>query len=68
MHADERLTQLGWRMILQIHDELILEGPAESADEALVIVKRLMSAPFSQPLLVDLVVDGSVCNNWLEGK
>ena len=55
-------------MILQIHDELILEGPAESADEALVIVKRLMSAPFSQPLLVDLVVDGSVCNNWLEGK
>jgi len=31
---NKRLMQMGWKMLLQIHDEVILEGPEESADEA----------------------------------
>ena len=27
------LNQLGWKMLLQIHDEVILEGPKESAEQ-----------------------------------
>ena len=27
IHQDEELRKLNWRLILQIHDELILEGP-----------------------------------------
>jgi DNA polymerase I-like protein with 3'-5' exonuclease and polymerase domains len=34
---DERLKELGWKMLLQIHDELILEGPEVSKDEAMGI-------------------------------
>ena len=33
IHHNERLEKLGWKMVLQIHDEvtrpLILEGPSE---------------------------------------
>ncbi len=32
---DPLLKKLGWKLILQIHDEVILEGPEESAEEAL---------------------------------
>jgi DNA polymerase-1 len=27
IHKDERLRKMGWKLLLQIHDELILEGP-----------------------------------------
>jgi DNA polymerase I len=29
----EKLKRLGWKLILQIHDEVIMEGPKESKDE-----------------------------------
>ena len=29
----ETLKTLGWRLLLQIHDEVILEGPKESVDQ-----------------------------------
>lgn len=33
-----RLKELGWKLLLQIHDEVILEGPEESTEEALALV------------------------------
>ena len=27
LHKNEELRKLGWKLLLQIHDELILEGP-----------------------------------------
>jgi DNA polymerase-1 len=30
---NERLKELNWKLILQIHDEVILEGPKEHKDE-----------------------------------
>eukprot|EP01095_Lingulamoeba_sp_RSL-Kostka_P017925 TRINITY_DN9602_c0_g1_i1.p1 TRINITY_DN9602_c0_g1~~TRINITY_DN9602_c0_g1_i1.p1 ORF type:complete len:318 (-),score=113.84 TRINITY_DN9602_c0_g1_i1:6-959(-) len=68
IHHNNRLQELGWKMILQIHDELILEGPESSAEEALSIVTDLMRNPFDKPLLIDLVVDATICDNWMEGK
>jgi DNA polymerase I len=69
IHKHERLNELGWKMLLQIHDELIFEGPEESAEEALAIVVDTMSSPFaSRKLLVGLVVDASIGNTWLEAK
>lgn len=68
IHADQRLNELGWKMLLQIHDELILEGPEESADEALNVVIKLMNNPLSRPLLISLVVDANIGNTWSEAK
>ena len=31
------LKKLGWKLLLQIHDEVILEGPKESRDEVSVM-------------------------------
>jgi DNA polymerase-1 len=63
-----RIQELGWKMILQVHDELILEGPAESAEEAFKLVKECMECPFKEPLLVALDVSGNIADTWYEAK
>jgi DNA polymerase-1 len=68
LHQHERLRQLGWYQLLQIHDELILEGPKESTEEAMSIVVNVMSNPLPEPLLVDLVVDAKSATTWYEAK
>ena len=69
---DARLAELGWVLLLQVHDEVILEGPRESADEARERVVACMRSPFTgastQPLLVDLVVDAKHADTWYDAK
>jgi DNA polymerase-1 len=54
------------RLILQIHDELMVEGPAEEADE----VRRLLEAEMVAAWDLDppLGVDVGVGENWLAAK
>ncbi|KAI3852650.1 hypothetical protein MKW92_018923 [Papaver armeniacum] len=65
-----RLKELGWRLLLQVHDEVILEGPTASAEEAKSIVVHCMSNPFDGKniLNVDLTVDAKVAQNWYAAK
>ncbi|KAI8552791.1 hypothetical protein RHMOL_Rhmol06G0295500 [Rhododendron molle] len=64
-----RLKELGWRLLLQVHDEVILEGPTESGEEAKAIVVECMSKPFDGKniLRVDLSVDAKCAQNWIMG-
>jgi DNA polymerase I len=57
---------LATRLILQIHDELLFEGPAEEAERAKEIVCREMVGALE--LDPPLVVDAGVGPNWLEAK
>ena len=59
---------MGWRMLLQIHDELICEGPSESVDEAMALIVSVMQNPFQTPLRVALVVDAKSGDNWFSSK
>ena len=68
IHVDRRLREMGWKLLLQIHDELILEGPQENAEEALRRVRQLMEHPLDEPLRVSLEVDAKIGDNWFEGK
>ena len=68
IHSDQLLNSLGWAMVCQIHDEIILEGPAESSDEACAQVKDLMEHPFVAPLQVSLDVDAKVDESWYKAK
>ncbi|MGI8624345.1 MAG: DNA polymerase, partial [Solirubrobacteraceae bacterium] len=65
-HDALRDAGLATRLILQIHDELLFEGPAAEMDAAREIVCREMVAACE--LDPPLAVDAGVGPNWLEAK
>ena len=46
VHKNRKLRSWNWKMVLQVHDEIILEGPQEKVDDALEIVTKCMQNPF----------------------
>lgn len=63
----------------QIHDEVILEGPKESAQLVKELVVQHMANPWAckdfgmsesikQPLRVELLTDCKIANTWIEAK
>jgi DNA polymerase-1 len=72
LNESEVLRNLGWRMLLQIHDEVILEGPKDTRDEALAEVRRCMENPFDgvglSELRVSLDVDAKSADSWYQAK
>lgn len=51
-------------MLLQVHDELVLEAPDEEVETVVSLVREVMSSSFE--LSVPLKVDVEVGQNWLE--
>ena len=43
---EERLKELGCKMLIQVHDELVFECPEEHLEEAISIIKHDMEHPF----------------------
>lgn len=68
----EELKALGWKLLLQVHDEVILEGPSDKVDQAMKEVKRCMENPFDNralfPLKVHLDVDAKSASSWYKAK
>lgn len=64
----ERLEKQGLKakLVLQVHDELLIDCPEEEIDIVQKLVKSSMENIVS--LKVKLDVDISVGNNWLEAK
>ena len=54
------------RMLLQVHDELVLEAPPEEAEDVAAMVKREMETVYK--LDVPLVVDTGIGDNWRDAK
>jgi DNA polymerase-1 len=54
------------RLILQIHDELIVEGPETEADEVREILEKCMMS--AADLAVDLVCDIHTGKTWYDLK
>ena len=52
------------QLILQIHDELLLEVPEAEAEDAKALVTRVMESALE--LAVPLVVDARLGKNWAE--
>ena len=57
-----RSAGLRSRILLQVHDELLLEAPAEEVDELVVLLRERMGA--AEALKVPLDVDVKVGDNW----
>jgi len=65
-HAALAAAGLETRLVLQIHDELLFEGPAAEVDEAERIVRVEMCGAYE--LHPALEVDAGVGKDWLEAK
>jgi DNA polymerase-1 len=63
---DQLLANFEARLLLQVHDELVLEVPYAELDAVRSLVVETMSTAFD--LDVPLKVDASVGRNWLELK
>jgi DNA polymerase I len=62
-----RLPEIpGVQMLLQIHDELVFEAPADVAEDARRLIVQRMEAAMS--LSVPLKVDSAIATNWYDGK
>jgi len=67
IESNSQLKELGARLLLQIHDELVIEVPEESAELAEVLVRKIMSDPlsiFNISLSVPLDVESKIVDTW----
>jgi DNA polymerase I len=65
-HAALAESELETRLVLQIHDELLFEGPAAELDDATALVTREMCDAFE--LDPPLAVDVGAGEDWLAAK
>jgi DNA polymerase-1 len=61
-HNAIKAGELNAKMLLQVHDELIMEVPVDYASETCCLVKKIMQQVI--PLSVTLVVDVEVGESW----
>ncbi|MEX0809777.1 MAG: DNA polymerase I [Dongiaceae bacterium] len=61
-------ARLGARMLLQVHDELLFEVPAQEAEKTAALVRGVMekAAGPALELSVPLVADAGIADNWAE--
>ena len=53
-------------MLLQVHDELVFEAPADEAEAAIPVIRKVMETA-SEPAVafsVPLVVEARAAGNW----
>lgn len=68
IRLDQELAKrnLKTKLILQVHDELVLEVPRDEIEIATTVIREAMEQ--DQPFTVPLKVDVGVGNNWMEAK
>ncbi len=66
IRIDQALRKFQARMLLQVHDELVLEAPPEELPEVAALVKREMETAY--PLDVPLLAEVGSGSNWRDAK
>ena len=61
-----QLGRVGAKLLLQVHDELVIEAPAGEAESVAETVKSTMEGAYA--LTVPLVAEVGLGPNWLEAK
>ena len=66
VYRELKLRKMKSIIVLQVHDEMMIEAPIEEAEEVKEIVKKQMENAIT--LNVPLIADVSEANNWYECK
>jgi len=68
LHVDEAIRREGLkaRMLMQVHDELLMEAPEEEAERVAELLRREMESAVE--LDVPLIVEVGTGDNWMETK
>ncbi len=66
VHKELLERKLKAKIVLQVHDEMMIETPLEEAEEVKKIVKNQMENAIK--LKVPLIADVSEADNWYECK
>ena len=66
LHRALRSERMAARLLLQVHDELVIEAPAAEVERAAGLVREHMEGVAE--LKVPLVVEVGVGDNWLDAK
>lgn len=64
INNNARLKELGFRLLIQVHDELIAECPKENAKECKKLFSDLMSKAAESRLTIPIKCDVSVSKEW----
>jgi DNA polymerase I-like protein with 3'-5' exonuclease and polymerase domains len=64
----DEFHQLGAHLIMQIHDELVIEAPIPVYKRIVELIRPLMERPFSRPLRVEMPVSIGVGPTWAVAK
>ena len=62
--TNKRLKELGFRLLIPVHDELIGECPKENAKEAAELFARLMSEAAESRLTIPISCDVEITERW----
>jgi DNA polymerase I len=66
IHKALQEKKLSAKILLQVHDELVLEAPVAEVEEVRTLVQREMEG--AARLMVPLRVDLNVADNWMDMK
>ena len=64
LHKDKRLKELGFRMLIPVHDEIIAECPEENAKECSELLAKTMSRAAEEILEMPIRCDVEVTKCW----
>ena len=61
---NQRLKELGFRLLVQVHDEVIAECPEENMKECSELLARVMSAAAEKILEMPIKCDVALTREW----
>jgi DNA polymerase-1 len=68
LRVEEEFNRAGLaaKLLMQVHDELLVEAPAKEAEQVAKILKKEMESAVQ--LDVPLIVDVGIGDNWMDAK
>lgn len=68
LNRDERLKELGFRMLIPIHDEILAECPEENAAEVVPRFAKIMSEAPGEKFIIPISCDVEITHRWYGKK